>query len=39
LALQGTIREAFVLLQPVDDLCEDLFEGHSRPSPRWIPLR
>ena len=39
LALQGTIREAFVLLQPVDDLCQDLFKGHSLPSTRRVPLR
>jgi hypothetical protein len=39
LALEGTIGEALILLEPLDDLCEDLFEGHSRPSARRAPLR
>jgi hypothetical protein len=34
LTLQGPIREALVLLQPLHDLCKDLFEGHRLP-----PLR
>jgi hypothetical protein len=33
LALQGPIREALVVLEPVEHLCEDLFEGHT------VPLR
>src|SRR5215831_6464337 len=36
LALQGPIREALVVLEPVEHLCEDLFEGHSRPPAPWI---
>jgi hypothetical protein len=32
LALEGTIGQALVLLEPVDDLREDFFEGHSFPS-------
>src|SRR4029453_5710780 len=39
LALEGAIREALILLKPVDDLCEDLFEGHSLPSTRRVALR
>jgi hypothetical protein len=31
LALEGAIREALILLEPVEHLCEDLFKGHSRP--------
>jgi hypothetical protein len=38
LALQGTIREAFVLLEPVDDLGEGLFKGHSLPFASLVPL-
>src|SRR5262249_33491926 len=36
LAIQGPIREALVVLEPVEHLCEDLFEDHSRPPAPWI---
>jgi hypothetical protein len=39
LALEGTIREALVLMEPVANLCEDLFEGHRCPSAPRIALQ
>jgi hypothetical protein len=39
LALQCTVREALILLEPVNNLCEDLFEGHRLPSAPRVPLR
>jgi hypothetical protein len=39
LALQGPIREALVVLEPVENLCEDLFEGHSLPPVPGIACR
>ena len=37
LALEGTIREALILLEPVNNLCQDLFEGHSLPFTCRVP--
>jgi hypothetical protein len=37
LSLHGAIRDAFVLLQPLDDLAQDFSEGHGPLSDIFAP--